>query len=225
MEVAMIDSGQQGAYLSIPKAAAILKVTDKTIRNYIDRGLLAAEKWNGSWRIEFRNLSEIFYKKYGKKLEQTRVESISSESNVQISREEYDALQQRSGRLEAAEARVEENRAENRILNDRVVQLEASSASGWTEARQYKDAFQKMEKELKSAQVKVSEAQLEVDWLRRELDGYRKSEEEHAERVRNLEEKTRDLLQVVEDRENDLERCEKGMEELRRKYRRDCFLG
>ena len=48
----------------ISEAAEILKVTDKTIRNYINKGFLKPEKWNGSWRISHTEISEIFWKKF-----------------------------------------------------------------------------------------------------------------------------------------------------------------
>ena len=55
--------------LNIPQAAKVLKVTDKTIRNYIDRRFLRAEKWNGSWRIEKGTLLKLYWKKYGNTME------------------------------------------------------------------------------------------------------------------------------------------------------------
>ena len=55
------------ANLNIQQAATCLNVKDKTIKNYMDKGLLKAEKWNRSWRIHYKNILEIHYKEYGKK--------------------------------------------------------------------------------------------------------------------------------------------------------------
>lgn len=60
------------ANLNIQQEATWLNVADKTIKNYIDKGHLKAEKWIGSWRIHYKNILEIHYK------ENEKNETISS---------------------------------------------------------------------------------------------------------------------------------------------------
>ena len=154
-------------YLNIKQAASALKVTDKTIRNYIEKGVLDAEKWNGAWRIQYRKIIELYYKKYGKKMEYLGPEQLQKEPVISVSQEEYDSFQQRAGRLEYAEIQVKELRAELKILNERLGQLESSSASGWTEARKNKEDLDRLRDELKDARKSEKQALLETDWLRR----------------------------------------------------------
>ena len=99
----LIANESETASFNIPQAAKVLKLTDKTIRNYIDRGFLTAEKWNGSWRIEKRTLMKSYWKKYGNTMESSTLER----NYVQVPLGEYDWLQRQSGQLEASERFVE----------------------------------------------------------------------------------------------------------------------
>ncbi len=212
-------------YLNIKQAANVLKVTDKTIRNYIEKGVLDAEKWNGAWRIQYRNIIELYYKKYGKKLEYFDPEQLQKEPVISVSQEEYDSFQQRAGRLEYAEIQVKELRAELKILNERLGQLESSSASGWTEARKNKEDLDRLRDELKDARKSEKQALLETDWLRRELDRMRQIEKKQTEGLQTLHEQNREYAQNLKTCQEEIDRCHKEMKSLQAKYRRDSFLG
>ena len=167
----MSDPGNdQLQYLTIEQAANILKVTTKTVRNYIDREFLNAQKWNGSWRIPRGNLLEIYRKKYGKIIESENLERLQNEPYVQLQRDDYDRLQQRVGKLEAVERTLSERTIELKALSERQTQLEASSASGWTEARKYKGDVEGLRENLRASDKTREEAVLAAHWLRKELD-------------------------------------------------------
>ena len=173
----------QSEHLTIEQAANLLKVTTKTVRNYIDREYLKAGKWNGAWRIPKENILEIYRKKYGKTLEPERLEGLRNESLVQLDRDDYDLLQQRVGKLDAVERTLAERTAEVKAMNERLAQLEASSASGWTEARKYKDDVEDMRERLRTAEKAREEAALSAHWLRKELN--RLGEEQHSLKEKN----------------------------------------
>ena len=177
----------QSEHLTIEQAAILLKVTPKTVRNYIEREYLKAGKWNGAWRIPKGNILEVYRKKYGKTLEPERLEGRWNESLVQIDRDDYDRLQQRVGKLEAIERALAERTAEIRALNERQAQLEASSASGWTEARKFKDDVEAMRESLRTAEKAREEAALSAHWLRRELKRLGEERDSLTEKNRALE--------------------------------------
>ena len=174
-------------HLTIDQAANLLKVTTKTVRNYIERDYLNARKWNGAWRIPKEDLLEIYRKKYGKKVEPERLEGLQSQSLVQLQRDDYDLLQRRVGKLDAVERALAERTAELRALSERRTELEASSASGWTEARRYKDDIQGLRESLRAADKAREEAALTAHWLRKELDRLGKEQSRLADQNRTLE--------------------------------------
>ena len=130
----------------ISEAAKILKVTDKTIRNYINRGFLKPEKWNGAWRISKDEIEELFRKKNGKKMRENQIDMSYNSDQILLEKAEFEAQQQQLGKLAAIETVERELRAEIRSINERNAQLEASSASGWTEARALKEELERHEK-------------------------------------------------------------------------------
>lgn len=174
-------------HLTIDQAANLLKVTTKTVRNYIERDFLNARKWNGAWRIPKEDLLEIYRKKYGKKVEPERLEGLQSQSLVQLQRDDYDLLQRRVGKLDAIERALAERTAELRALSERRTELEASSASGWTEARRYKDDIQGLRESLRAADKAREEAALTAHWLRKELNRLGKEQSRLADQNRTLE--------------------------------------
>lgn len=174
-------------HLTIDQAANLLKVTTKTVRNYIERDYLNARKWNGAWRIPKEDLLEIYRKKYGKKVEPKRLEGLQSQSLVQLQRDDYDLLQRRVGKLDAIERALAERTAELRALSERRTELEASSASGWTEARRYKDDIQGLRESLRAADKAREEAALTAHWLRKELNRLGKEQSRLADQNRTLE--------------------------------------
>ncbi|MDA0748080.1 MAG: hypothetical protein O2954_16275, partial [bacterium] len=196
----------------------------KTIRNYIDRELLYAEKWNGSWRITHGTLSEFYEKKYGIKLEQLSIDQARLEIQMQVSKQEYAELQQRSGKLQAVENQCAQQEVELRSLNERLAQLEASSASGWTEARKYKVDIESLLGQVQEVRKKEQDSLLEADWLRRELQRLQTIESEQAQRIKQLDALNSDLNKHAEALENELEECKNQMNRLKNKYRRDSFM-
>lgn len=174
-------------HLTIDQAANLLKVTTKTVRNYIERDYLNARKWNGAWRIPKEDLLETYRKKYGKQVEPERLEGPQSQSLVQLQRDDYDLLQRRVGKLDAVERALAERTAELRALSERRTELEASSASGWTEARRYKDDIQGLRESLRAAEKAREEAALTAHWLRKELDRLGKEQSRLADQNRTLE--------------------------------------
>ena len=166
-------------YYGILEAAKILKVTEKTIRNYINKGFLKPEKWNGSWRISHMEISEIFWKKFGKNLtEEKQPEELASveasrtttKNQIRIEKSEYAEQQRQLGKLAALEINEKAQRATIQELNERNAQLEASAASGWTEARTLKEELEKLRVELIATRESEMKAREDSAWLRREFD-------------------------------------------------------
>ena len=70
---------------------------------------------------------------------------------ILVEKSEFEAQQQQLGKLVAIETVERELRAEIRNISERNAQLEASSASGWTEARALKEELEKTREELNMA--------------------------------------------------------------------------
>ena len=64
-----------------------------------------------------------------------QIEISHNPDQILVEKSEFEAQQQQLGKLAAIETVERELRAEIRSMNERNAQLEASSASGWTEAR------------------------------------------------------------------------------------------
>jgi chromosome segregation ATPase len=215
-------------FYSIPQSADALNLSEKTIRNYIDRGILRAEKWNGSWRISHGILNALSKKKYGNSLE-AQVPSITGAGAarvgvIEIARSEYDALLRRAGRADATEELIAELRSEIRDQSERVAQLEASSASGWTEARRYKQDIEEMAGEVVEQGKREEVLRRDRDWLRRELDRSSVAEEERVEELRNALEENKRLMSALDECESSNEEEKRQLRDLKARYRRDGFL-
>ena len=221
----MSESKAGSGFLNIPQAAKILKVTEKTIRNYIEKGILEAEKWNAAWRIENGKIREIYYKKYGRKLEEISLDSVQQQGAVRVPKEEYDESLRRSGQLDFMESQAKEMAAEIKALNERLMQLEASAASGWTEARKYKEDSQALEEKLNQARESESEAQQEVAWLRRELDRVRGEQGQMQEALEGVRTERQAQENELRGKEKELTCLREELGALRQRYRRDSFLG
>lgn len=182
---------------SILEAAKILQVTDKTIRNYINRDFVKAEMWNGTWRIPHEDISELFRKKFGKPLDQNPVETRGELNRILVEKSEFENQQQKVGKLAVIETREKELRAEIRNLNERNAQLEASSASGWTEARACQAELEKTREELHRARENEKRAQQDANWLRRERDEMQMTAQRRAETIKRLREENQRLSDVL----------------------------
>ena len=182
---------------SILEAAKILQVTDKTIRNYINRDFVKAEMWNGTWRIPHEDISELFRKKFGKPLDQNDVETRHEPNQILVEKSEFESQQQKLGKLAVLETREKELRAEIRNLNERNAQLEASSASGWTEARAFQAELEKTREELRVARENEKRAQQDANWLRRERDEMQMTAQRRAETIKRLREENQRLSDLL----------------------------
>ena len=182
---------------SILEAAKILQVTDKTIRNYINRGFVTPEKWNGTWRIPHEEISELFRKKFGKSLDQNSTEMRHEPNQILIEKSEFENQQQKLGKLAVIETREKELRAEVRSLNERNAQLEASSASGWTEARAFQAELEKTREELRVARENEKRAQQDAKWLRRERNEMQITAQRRAETIKRFREENQRLSDLL----------------------------
>ncbi len=181
----------------INEAAKILKVTDKTIRNYINRGFLKPEKWNGTWRISRDEIEELFRKKFGKKIRENQIDMSHNSDQILIEKSEFEAQQQQLGKLAAIETVERELRAEIRSMNERNAQLEASSASGWTEARALKEELEKTREELNMAKEREKQAEQDVNWLRKQQKEEELTAQRSAETIQKLREENKRLSDLL----------------------------
>ena len=181
----------------ILEAAKILKVTDKTIRNYINRGFLKPEKWNGTWRISRDEIEELFRKKYGKKMRENQIDMSYNPDQIIVEKSEFEVQQQQLGKLAAIEIVERELRAEIRNLNERNAQLEASSASGWTEARALKEELEKTREELNMAKEREKQAEQEANWLRKQQKEEEKTAQKSDKTIHKLREENKRLSDLL----------------------------
>ncbi|MDE2697595.1 MAG: helix-turn-helix domain-containing protein [Gemmatimonadota bacterium] len=181
----------------IIEAAKILKVTDKTIRNYINRGFLKPEKWNGTWRISRDEIEELFRKKFGKKMMENQIDMSHNPDQILVEKSEFEAQQQQLGKLSVIETVERELRAEIRSLNERNAQLEASSASGWTEARALKEELEKTREELNMAEEREKKAEQDANWLRRQQKEVEITAQKSAETIQKLREENQRLSDLL----------------------------
>lgn len=181
----------------ITEAAKILKVTDKTIRNYINRGFLKPEKWNGTWRISRDEIEELFRKKFGKKMMENQIDLSHNPDQILVEKSEFEAQQQQLGKLAAIETVERELRAEIRSMNERNAQLEASSASGWTEARALKEELEKTREELNMAKEREKQVEQDVNWLRRQQEEVEITAQRSAKTIQKLREENKRLSDLL----------------------------
>ena len=172
---------------NISQAAEILQVTDKTIRNYMNKGFIQAEKWNGAWRIDRGNLGELFSKKFGKQLKDYPRSISAFQGEITISRDEYNRLQKESGKLETMELQLRDRNERLTELNERVIQLEASVASAWTEARKDKEDLNETNERLGFAQKQAEDVGEVSRWLRKEWERLQEKQKEAEGRLDMLQ--------------------------------------
>ena len=182
---------------SIPEAAKILQVTDKTIRNYINRGFLEAEKWNGAWRISKKEIRELFKKKFGKKMGKNHNDMSRNPDQILVEKSEFETQQRQLGKLAVIETVEKELRAEIRSLNERNAQLEASSASGWTEARALKEELEKTREALHQAKKREKQVEQDVNWLRRQQKEAEITAQRSVETIQKLREENQRLSTLL----------------------------
>ena len=194
----------------IPEAAKILKVTDKTIRNYINKGFLNPVKWNGTWRISREEIEELFRKKHGKKMVGNPIDMSHNPDQILVEKSEFESQQQQLGKLAAIETVERELRAEIRSMNERNAQLEASSASGWTEARALKEELEKTREELNLIKEREKQAEQDADWLRRQQKEVEITAQKGAETIQKLREENQRLSDLLYQRALGLAQADVG---------------
>ena len=196
----------------IVEAAKILKVTDKTIRNYINKGFLKPEKWNGTWRISRDEIEELFRKKYGKKMNENESDISHNPDQILVEKSEFEAQQQQLGKLAAIETVERELRAEIRNVNERNAQLEASSASGWTEARALKEELEKTREALNMAKEREKQAEQDANWLRRQQKEGEITAQRSTETIQKLREENQRLSDLLYQRALGLGRADESLQ-------------
>jgi hypothetical protein len=207
--------------LAIPAAAKALRVSEKTVRNYIVRGVLQATKWNGAWRIPLDSVQEVHWTKYGEAA-MLPAPAVDTGSALEAGQESgmpagADIVRVGNGNGEGP-ARTREVvgfSEEERRLHERIERLEASAASGWTESRQYKEQVRELRLDLgeartdaRSCQEATGRMQLEVDRLRSEL-GWKDA---------TLTEKERELVEcraAMEEQKVELEETKRVLQATR----------
>ena len=191
---------------SILEAAKILQVTDKTIRNYINKGFFKPEKWNGTWRISREEIEELFRKKFGKQMEENPIDvsrdsekftSTTAPDQLLVAKSEFETQQQKLGKLAVIETVERELRAEIRSLNERNTQLEVSAASGWTEARALKEELEKTREELHKSKEREKQVEQDANWLRRQLKDAEITTQRRAETIQKLREENQRLSEAL----------------------------
>ena len=90
-----------------------------------------------------------------------------------------------------------ELRAEIRSVNERNAQLEASSASGWTEARALKEELEKTREELHKAKEREKQVEQDANWLRRQLKEAEITTQRRAETIQKLREENQRLSDLL----------------------------
>ena len=190
VELVLRGLGFMDETLSISDVSVLLKITEKTVRNYIKKGFFKPEKWNGMWRISKFEVLEIYKKKNGNK---GLLEKVSVAPNIEMPKSEYFDHMIELGKLKAYETLLKEQKEELLKATDRMIQLEASSASGWTEARFAQSRCELLEKELDQMQKQQRDVSEELVWVRRENERVMGQLEEQLELNRKMHLKIKSL--------------------------------
>ena len=165
--------------LSIAQAAGVLQVTQKTIRNYIEKGFLNPVKWNGMWQIPKRELREIVEKK-NVNIKHSILDFQNDE--IGVNKDEYSEQMISLGKLQAFETLIADYKSELTKANERIVQLESSGAAGWTEARTAKALCETLQSEARQSVEDKLALEKELAWIRREKDRFGALLEEEKDR-------------------------------------------
>ena len=83
---------------------------------------------------------------------------------------------------------IREMKSEQKKLNEKLTQLEASSASGWTEAGKYKEDLESLRNDMKKPRKQKKQALR----LRLELDQVRQIDKEQVEAIQIYSKKERE---------------------------------
>ena len=128
---------------------------------------------------------------------ENHIEMSYNPDQILVEKSEFEAQQQKLGKLAAIEIAEKELRAEIRSVNERNAQLEASSASGWTEARALKEELEKAREELNIAKEREKQAEEDANWLRRHQEEQQESTQRSAETILKLREENKRLSDLL----------------------------
>lgn len=112
---------------TIVQASKFLNVSTKTIHNYIKKGILKANKWNGMWFLENGSIMEINMKLNRSKIEFQDLRRPSKgphETSFWVDKGHYEELLRQAGQLRAAENLLVEYKSQNQRLLDKIKELE-----------------------------------------------------------------------------------------------------
>lgn len=112
---------------TIVQASKFLSVSTKTIHNYIKKGILKANKWNGMWFVENGSIIEINMKLNRSKIELKDLRKLSKgphETSFWVDKRHYEELLRQVGQLRAAENLLVEYKSQNQRLLDKIKELE-----------------------------------------------------------------------------------------------------
>lgn len=120
---------------TIKEASLALQVSTKTVRNYINKGLLQATKVHGRWIVDVESIRNISKNKIGKKMEIMADISTLFQGKFLIDEEHYEDLLKQVGRINAMEELLLEYKSAKESLEEKVKKLESEVESyakgGW----------------------------------------------------------------------------------------------
>ncbi len=112
---------------TVSQASDYLGLSSKTIRKYIYKGLLKANKWNGMWVIESGSVREVKRKISGTSTEHITLKKEvlkRNEKNYWVEKKHYDDLMLQIGQLRAAESLLVEYKEQIQELSGQIRELE-----------------------------------------------------------------------------------------------------
>ena len=130
-------------------------------------------------------------------MRENQIDMSHNPDQILVEKSEFEAQQQQLGKLVAIETVERELRAEIRSLNERNAQLEASSASGWTEARALKEELEKTREELNMTKEREKQAEQDANWLRKEQKEVEITAQRSAETIQKLREENKRLSDLL----------------------------
>lgn len=112
---------------TIVQASKFLNVSTKTIHNYIKKGILRANKWNGMWFVEYGSIIEVNMKLNRNKIElQGHRKPLKDphETSFWVDKDHYEEVLKQAGQLRAAESLLIEYKSQNQQLLEKIKELE-----------------------------------------------------------------------------------------------------
>ena len=211
---------QSGTGVSVPRAAELLQVSVKTVRNYLSKGILSAEMWNGSWRIDVDSIRRTYWNKFGNPMEaDAEPETQTSLSDgVTLGLADYRKLLEQVSRAAALEVNVSDLERQRDRLQERVLQLEASAASGWTESRQRKEQVERITNQLATRNEEYEGLRETLQAMRRERDDSERALEAERRLSEGFRAELRDFRMIATEQEKELGGLRNTLSDLRARF-------